>query len=109
MLPFFVKAEMSLTILTLFFNRLHIPAQQLSIANNLKKELIRPTKIYTKEILKLANKNLIKGCANITGGGISDNLIRILPSNISAEINLKNIKCIVSLVKLLWLILCKII
>ena len=59
----------------------------------LKKELIRPTKIYTKEILKLINKNLIKGCANITGGGISDNLKRILPNNMSAEINLKNIKC----------------
>ena len=61
--------------------------------NYLKKELIRPTKIYTKEILKLINKNLIKGCANITGGGISDNLIRIMPYNMSAEINLKNIKC----------------
>ena len=59
----------------------------------LKKELIRPTKIYTKEILKLINKNLIKGCANITGGGISDNLKRILPKSMSAEINLKNIKC----------------
>ncbi len=59
----------------------------------LKKELIRPTKIYTNEILRLVNKNLIKGCANITGGGISENLKRILPNNMSAEINLKNIKC----------------
>ncbi len=31
-------------ILTLFFNRLHIPAQQLSIANNLKKELVASSK-----------------------------------------------------------------
>lgn len=31
-------------ILTLFFNRLHIPTQQLSIANNLKKELVESSK-----------------------------------------------------------------
>ncbi len=59
----------------------------------LKKELIRPTKIYTNEVLKITKKNLIKGCANITGGGISDNLKRILPKNTNAEINLKHIKC----------------
>ena len=45
----------------------------------LKKELLKPTKIYTKEILKLINKNLINGCANITGGGIADNIKRIIP------------------------------
>ena len=41
---------------------------------NLKKELIKPTKIYVKEILGLLNKNLINGCANITGGGLEDNI-----------------------------------
>ena len=40
----------------------------------LKKELIRPTKIYVKEVLKLIDKNLINGCANITGGGLADNI-----------------------------------
>ena len=35
----------------------------------LKNELIRPTKIYVKEVLKLFKKDLIKSCANITGGG----------------------------------------
>ena len=54
----------------------------------LKKELIRPTKIYVKEILNLINNNLLNGCANITGGGIVDNLNRILPNNLNAEINL---------------------
>ena len=34
----------------------------------LKKELIKPTKIYVKEILNLTKKNLLNGCANITGG-----------------------------------------
>jgi len=58
----------------------------------LKKKLIIPTKIYVTEILNLINKNLIKGCANITGGGIKDNLERILPSHLSANINLNKIK-----------------
>ena len=40
----------------------------------LKSELIRPTKIYVKEILDINQKNLINGCANITGGGLVDNL-----------------------------------
>ena len=57
----------------------------------LKKELIKPTKIYVKEILNLINNNLLNGCANITGGGIVDNLNRILPSNLNAEIDLLNI------------------
>jgi len=58
----------------------------------LKKELIEPTKIYVKEVLNLINKNLINGCANITGGGIKDNIKRILPSHLSANIELNKIR-----------------
>ncbi len=58
----------------------------------LKKELLTPTKIYCKEILNLIKYNLINGCANITGGGISDNIKRIIPDGLSAEINLEKIK-----------------
>jgi phosphoribosylformylglycinamidine cyclo-ligase len=58
----------------------------------LKKELIRPTKIYVKELLDVNEKNLIKGCANITGGGLIDNLRRVIPKNLGAEINLNNVK-----------------
>ncbi len=60
--------------------------------NFLKKELLKPTKIYVKELLKLINRNLINGCANITGGGISDNIKRVVPNNLIAEINLNKIK-----------------
>jgi phosphoribosylaminoimidazole synthetase len=52
----------------------------------------KPTKIYVKEVLKLINKNLINGCANITGGGLSENIKRIIPNNLVAEINLNLIK-----------------
>ena len=70
-----------------------INIKKINIKKNkfLKKELIRPTKIYVKEILNLINNNLLNGCANITGGGIVDNLSRILPGNLNAEIDLINI------------------
>ncbi len=58
----------------------------------LKNELIKPTKIYVKEVLKLIEKNLINGCANITGGGLADNIKRVLPKDYTAEINLDKIK-----------------
>ena len=58
----------------------------------LKKELLKPTKIYVKEILSLINKRLINGCANITGGGLPDNIKRVIPNNLCAEIDLEKIK-----------------
>ena len=53
--------------------------------------LIQPTKIYTN-ILKLQNFTDIKGIANITGGGITENIPRILPNGVKACIYRKNIK-----------------
>ena len=58
----------------------------------IKKELIKPTKIYVKELNKINDKKLINGCANITGGGLLDNLIRILPDKLCLNINLPKIK-----------------
>jgi len=58
----------------------------------LKNELIRPTKIYVKELSLLNEKNLINGCANITGGGLVDNIQRIIPKNLCAEIDLNRVK-----------------
>ena len=58
----------------------------------LKKELIKPTKIYVKEIIKLIDKNLINGCANITGGGIEDNIKRVVPNDLCADIDLDKVK-----------------
>ena len=58
----------------------------------LKSELLKPTKIYVKEVIKIISKNLINGCANITGGGLADNIKRIIPDNMTADIDLNNIK-----------------
>ena len=61
------------------------------ISSMLKNELIRPTKIYTKEILKLVNKDLIHSAAHITGGGLSKTL-RSVPKHLSLSIDLSKIK-----------------
>ena len=53
---------------------------------------MKPTKIYVKEIKKLVSKNLISAAAHITGGGISENIVRSVPSNLSVEIDLAKIK-----------------
>ena len=51
-----------------------------------------PTKIYSKEILKITNKNLIHAAAHITGGGLVENLLRSVPKNLSLNIDLSKIK-----------------
>ena len=58
----------------------------------LKSELLKPTKIYVREIINLISKNLVNGCANITGGGLADNIKRIIPDNMVADIDLNKIK-----------------
>ena len=58
----------------------------------LKKELLRPTKIYVKEVLNLIDNNLLNGCSNITGGGLADNIKRIIPDGLCANIDLNKIK-----------------
>lgn len=54
--------------------------------------LLNPTKIYVNEILKLNKLKLLNGACNITGGGLIENVPRVLPKNISAKIDLSKIK-----------------
>ena len=62
------------------------------ISNNLKNQILKPTKIYSKEILKLTKRNLINAAAHITGGGLIENLLRSVPDNLTLNINLAKIK-----------------
>ena len=46
-----------------------------------------PTAIYVNEVLKLCDKELVSGLANITGGGILSNLERIIPEGFQAQLD----------------------
>jgi phosphoribosylformylglycinamidine cyclo-ligase len=52
----------------------------------LGKELLTPTRIYVKTVLSLLEQVEVKGMAHITGGGLIENLQRILPSGLGALI-----------------------
>ena len=54
--------------------------------------MLKPTKIYSNEILKLVDKNLISAAAHITGGGLIENLLRSIPKSLSINIDLSKIK-----------------
>ena len=53
----------------------------------LGEELLKPTKIYVKTILELKDKVNIKGIANITGGGFFENIPRVFPEGLGANID----------------------
>ncbi len=51
-----------------------------------KDVVMAPTRIYVKSILSLLEKVQIKGMAHITGGGISENIPRVLPAGVCAKV-----------------------
>jgi phosphoribosylformylglycinamidine cyclo-ligase len=56
----------------------------------LRQAIIAPTRLYVKPILAaLAQQFTIKGMAHITGGGITENVPRVLPENTVAQIDAK--------------------
>ncbi len=52
--------------------------------------LIAPTRIYVKSILPLLEKHQLDGLAHITGGGISENIVRVIPEQLGLEIDLSS-------------------
>ncbi|KEZ48235.1 phosphoribosylformylglycinamidine cyclo-ligase [Metabacillus indicus] len=53
----------------------------------LGEELLTPTKIYVKPVLNVLKKYKVDGMAHITGGGFIENIPRMLPEGLSAEID----------------------
>jgi len=51
-----------------------------------KDVVMEPTRIYVKSLLKLIDALPVKGMAHITGGGITENIPRVLPAGLTAEI-----------------------
>jgi phosphoribosylformylglycinamidine cyclo-ligase len=56
------------------------------LAGSIGEVLLTPTRIYAKQILALVEQFPIKGIAHITGGGITENLPRVFPKGVRAEI-----------------------
>lgn len=56
------------------------------LSRPLGEELLTPTLIYAKVLLKLNQKIDLRGAAHITGGGITENLPRILPKKYAAQV-----------------------
>jgi phosphoribosylformylglycinamidine cyclo-ligase len=52
-----------------------------------KDVVMEPTRIYVKSLLKLTEALPVKGMAHITGGGITENIPRVLPAGLTAEIH----------------------
>jgi len=56
----------------------------------LGKALLEPTKIYVKSLLELLKTVPVHALAHITGGGLTENLPRVLPDGLNASINLSS-------------------
>ncbi|KAF7957649.1 hypothetical protein EAE96_003223 [Botrytis aclada] len=49
--------------------------------------LLTPTRIYVRSLKPVVQKHLVTGLAHITGGGLTENVPRMLPSHLAAEID----------------------
>lgn len=66
-------------------------AEKFDGEKTLAQAILEPTKIYVKPVLAAINADVkIKGIAHITGGGLSENIPRILPENVITELQYKN-------------------
>ena len=75
----------------LFFDRLALTVEDRveGLETGLGEEILRPTRIYVRPVLEVLEHHEILGMAHITGGGLVDNVPRILPEGLGARIDLR--------------------
>ncbi len=61
------------------------------LSGTLGEELLKPTKIYAKQMLAVIEKFDVKAISHITGGGFYENIPRMLPDNLKAVIKKDNV------------------
>jgi phosphoribosylformylglycinamidine cyclo-ligase len=74
----------------LLFDKLNMSLDDNFNGRSLKDTLLEPTRIYVKEFIQ--HQNSINALAHITGGGITENLPRVLPSNLKAVVKRNSIQ-----------------
>lgn len=74
----------------IFFDHLKMKSEDYvdELGCTVGEELIKPTKIYVKTVLNIMRDFQINGIAHITGGGLLDNIVRVLPKGCSANIHM---------------------
>ena len=69
------------------YKQLSIDTDIPEFGKTLGEELLTPTRLYPKVVLPLIEQELVKGMVHITGGGFYENIPRVLPKGVTAEVD----------------------
>ena len=67
--------------------RLGLDSHVVELGRTLGEELLEPTRVYAKPILELLRATTVHAVSHITGGGLANNLARVLPDGVRADID----------------------
>ncbi|MCJ0902995.1 phosphoribosylformylglycinamidine cyclo-ligase [Rhodococcus sp. ARC_M6] len=68
-------------------DRMNLNAHVDEFSRTLGEELLEPTKIYAKDCLALAAETDVRTFCHVTGGGLANNLARVMPKGLVAELD----------------------